>query len=214
MICFSFLFLIIMVIFAPIILLKNNDHYLLQQIYVEDLVNETKELERSQLSTQEKIDLLSKYPYEHQIILSTHEEIINEEDKEKINDIIVNELKTLKTLHIIPEFDIQENYDIYDVSTYTYSDTSQLNHHVSLWYVYLNSSQHSIHLEIDIENHHIYQLVIKGQMDKVDTKKALNSFNLQYLNLKENNANISINQKKYGYELVIGREVNESSTSK
>lgn len=174
-----------MIVVAPMIFHEMNDEKILNHLYIEDLVYETRKIEKSYLSLEEKLKLLVSYENDNQIVSSSHKEVLNDENKAMLDQYLIKELKTLETLKIIPDIHIQNSLEYRSLTTQLYSDVSHLGNHVSLWNVFFMNDDYYIEVWMDSETKKIYQMTIDGFIPSLGNEKTLDIFCTQYLNMNQ-----------------------------
>ena len=104
--------LLVIIAISPVLLSKWNDSRILAQVIVEK-INEKDilSMHTSKLSTEEKIKLLYDYNSEIQNYVCIKQLIKSKEDYNKIRENIVQEIKELQNLQIIPIVDLDETYE-------------------------------------------------------------------------------------------------------
>lgn len=210
--------LLAMMIMAPVFLYQQEDQKMLNHFYVEDLVEETRTIEKSNLTTLEKLDLLARYHHDDQVVSSSHKENLSDENKQMLDETLSRELQSLKELGIILLETIPEHYEYDSYITQIFSDTSQANSHVSLWYLSFINENGYFEVWIDIETQKIYQFLIQSENCYMTNDKSdvlLNEFCQNYLGLDktyENYTFIYISQIKSGNRGIIEMMLSEEYT--
>lgn len=204
--------ILILIVIAPMFFHQMNDEKILNHLYVEDLVYETRKIEKSDLSLEEKMNLLISYGEDNQIVSSSHKETLNDDNDDNqamLNSSLIDELKTLKRLKIIPDIEIKNTLEYRSFITKIYSDVSHPGRHVSLWNIRFMNGDYYMEAWIDSESKKIYQLIIEGAIPQSAHKDALNIFCNQYLqvNLKNNEDFFTLSYKE---NIVMGIFFNSS----
>lgn len=174
-----------LIVVSPMIFHQMNDEKILNHLYIEDLVYETRKIEKSYLSLEEKLKLLLSYENDKQIVSSSHKEILDDENQAMLNQYLIKELKKLETLKIIPDIHIQNSLEYRSLTTLMYSDVSHPGDHVSLWNVFFMTDDYYMEVWMDSETKTIYQLTIDGLIPSHENKKILDTFCTQYLNISQ-----------------------------
>lgn len=167
MIIFSILIVLGLIIISPQLFNQLDKQYICNRYQIEDYQEKSYNVDPVNLSIDEKVDLLSQYRNNPHIILSTHQEVLDDHSIRDINQYLNQELIKLKKLDIIPQISLKHEFKIYYLSSQTLSDVSQAQHYVLLWHIYAMQDNISYEFLMDANTQQIYELTIRGDYEVV-----------------------------------------------
>lgn len=186
--------LLVIIAISPVLLSKWNDSRILAQVIVEK-INEKDilSMHTSKLSTEEKIKLLYDYNSEIQNYVCIKQLIKSKEDYNKIRENIVQEIKELQNLQIIPIVDLNETYENNTFNTVTYAKATDPESCVVLIQATFISEEGYLEIWIDgndnkIYKYHFINYVFKKEDMKSGvalSKKGIVAYGVDYLGLSK-----------------------------
>ena len=186
----SFACLFFLIIMTPTWLCQMQEQSILNDFHIESYKEQSKSIEQSHLTIEEKLELISKYNQDDQVVSSLHKENLNDEKKYELDEILLQELHQLKSIQIIQLESLPQHLNYINYITQVYSDLTNVNRYVSLWNIvfYINNDYYEIWMDAD--THKIYQMFFHNEnfhITKETSYDIIERFCIKYLGLKEIN---------------------------
>ena len=179
---------------SPVLLSKWNDSRILAQVNVEKIdEKDILSMQTSKLSTKEKIKILSNPDPEIENYVYIRQQIKSKESYNKIRENIIQEIKELQNLQIIPVIELDESYENNTFNTVTYAKATDPESCVVLIQATFVSEKSYLEVWIDGNDNTIYKynyVLKKGSMKSNDLldKKGINIYGVDYLGLSKEEA--------------------------
>lgn len=185
--------LLMIVAFAPIMLSEWNDNRILAEVVVEKIkTNDVSMTNTSKLSTKEKIELLCDYNYKNQnFVIVSQRQTKSKADFEKIKEGVMEEMKKLQNLKVIPEFDFNEDYEEYTWETVTYAKATDPESCVVVMQMNFYNEENNLNVWIDGKDNTIYRCsyygknLINSESMNIYDMDILTNYGIKYLGLSE-----------------------------
>ncbi len=160
--------------FLPIILSYIQQNYLVGK--VETSTINSNNTNSSETSVIDKLSMICGYEKMNKDIILIDKKQLFEPKMNNISlpDSIINEIKKLQDIDIIPKFNLDNNLRIIDFTLKTYIDSKNLENKVKVWDISLSTDECTLNIIIDIETNIIYGFSISSFMNNRDIKLVTN----------------------------------------
>ncbi len=130
----------------------------------------------SETSVIDKLSMISGYGKMNKDIILIDKKQLFEPKMNNISlpDSIINEIKKLQDIDIIPKVNLDNNLRITNFSLKTYIDSKNLENKVKVWDISLSTDECALNIIIDIETNIIYGFSISSFMNNRDIKLVTN----------------------------------------
>lgn len=160
--------------FLPIILSYIQQNYLVGK--VETSTINSNNTNSSETSVIDKLSMISGYGKMNKDIILIDKKQLFEPKMNNISlpDSIINEIKKLQDIDIIPKVNLDNNLRIIDFTLKTYIDSKNLENKVKVWDISLSTDECALNIIIDIETNIIYGFSISSFNNNRDIKLVTN----------------------------------------
>lgn len=160
--------------FLPIILSYIQQNNLVGK--VETSTINSNNTNSSETSVIDKLSMISGYGKMNKDIILIDKKQLFEPKMNNISlpDSIINEIKKLQDIDIIPKVNLDNNLRITNFSLKTYIDSKNLENKVKVWDISLSTDECALNIIIDIETNIIYGFSISSFMNNRDIKLVTN----------------------------------------
>ncbi|GKX29659.1 hypothetical protein SH1V18_21390 [Vallitalea longa] len=162
----------------PLLFTHIQDERILDRIYIEKMEDENND-DYENINTIDKLQLIIKsYEKESNVIVRQEQVFYSREFDNEVVPRIIDELKKIREIGVIPEIDLDINNLEYRSSRITFADIDNPQNLVSLWEINFYNDNYSINISIDTKTNVIYSINFKDyeEIYKIDQIKTLEAF--------------------------------------
>ncbi|KEZ87168.1 hypothetical protein IO99_06140 [Clostridium sulfidigenes] len=161
--------------FLPIILSYIQQNYLIGKVET-TIINSDNSINSSETSIVDKLSMICGYGKMNKDIILIDKKQLFQPKMNNISlpDSIINEIKKLQDIDIIPKVNLDNNLRIIDFTLKTYIDSKNLENKVKVWDISLSTDECALNIVIDIETNIIYGFSISSFMNNSDIKLVTN----------------------------------------
>lgn len=160
--------------FLPIILSYIQQNYLVGKVETSTINSNNTNI--SETSVIDKLSMICGYGKMNKDIILIDKKQLFQPKMNNISlpDSIINEIKKLQDIDIIPKVNLDNNLRIIDFTLKTYIDSKNLENKVKVWDISLSTDECALNIIIDIETNIIYGFSISSFNNNRDIKLVTN----------------------------------------